>query len=57
VVDADEVVEVFARAAVEQIADEVETALPGFVAAFVDVGLDVGVLGRLVWFWSSLGCS
>jgi hypothetical protein len=49
VVDAHEVVEVFAGAPVEQVADEVEAAFPGFVAAFVDVGFDVGVLGgRLV---------
>jgi hypothetical protein len=49
VLDADEVVEVFARTALEEVRGEVDAAFPGFVAAFVDVGLEVGVLGiRLV---------
>lgn len=42
VVDAAEVVEVFARATVEQQLGEVDGALPGLEAAFVDVGADVG---------------
>jgi len=44
VIYADEVIEILARSAVEQVADEIEAAFPGFVAAFVDVGAEVGCL-------------
>ena len=40
-----EVVEIFAGPAVEQEFHEVEAAFPGFVAAFVEGGEEVGGLG------------
>jgi hypothetical protein len=47
VVHADEVVKVFAGATVEKKANKVDTAFPGFIAAFVDVRFDVRVLVSL----------
>lgn len=44
VVYTDEVVEVFSGTPVKQVANEVEAAFPGFVAAFVDVWAEVGCL-------------
>jgi len=49
--DAHEVIEIFPRSTIEQVANEIETALPSFVAAFVDVLAEVGVLLVSVSLW------
>jgi len=55
VVHADQVVEIFPWAAVEKEADEVDTAFPGFVAPFVDICFDVGILTSLACDGESKG--
>jgi len=42
--DAHEVIEIFPWSTIEQVADEIETAFPGLVAAFVDVLAEIRVL-------------
>lgn len=54
-VHADQVVEIFPWAAVEKEADEVDTAFPGFVAPFVDICFDVGILTSLACDGESKG--
>lgn len=53
--DAHEVIEIFPRSTIEQVADEIETAFPGLVAAFVDVLAEVGVLLVSVSLWMEGG--
>ena len=53
--DAHEVIEIFPWSTIEQVADEIETAFPGLVAAFVDVLAEVGVLLVSVSLWMERG--
>jgi len=53
--DAHEVIEIFPWATVEQVADEIEAAFPGLVAAFIDVLAEVGVLLVSVSWWMEGG--